>query len=156
VQGQPKVAFALVETPHKGMRMTNVLKAILRPVKMVSPVAPKVSEDIIPEPKMPINVEIPSGSDRSDPSGSVSTIHESDSLPEKEDLRAAEATPFIDHEYIIRHASQKKLTREKIADIQRYARDLNYPQGSLVYREMMKINIYIVFQTRKRLMCVAR
>lgn len=105
MQGQPKVAFALAETPHKGKRMTNVLKAILRPVKMVSPAVPKVSEDIIPEPKMPINVEIPSGSDRSDPSGSVSTIHESDSLPEKEDLRAPEATPFIDHEYIIRHAS---------------------------------------------------
>jgi hypothetical protein len=70
---------------------------------------------------MTINVEIPSSSDRADPSGSVSTRHESDSLSEKEDLPAPEATPSEDHEYIIHHASGKKMTREQIAEVQHYA-----------------------------------
>jgi hypothetical protein len=74
-------------------------------------------------------------SDRADPSGSVSTRHEYDSLREKEDLPAPEATPFVDHEYIIRHASGKKLTREHIVEVQHYARDLKYPLCSLVYGE---------------------
>ena len=52
----------LIGTPRKGKRMANVLEAILRPTKMVSPAAPKISEDIIREPKMAIDAEITPGS----------------------------------------------------------------------------------------------
>jgi hypothetical protein len=33
----------------------------------------------------------------------------------------------------VRHASRKQLSKEQIAEAQHYARDLKYPQGSLVY-----------------------
>jgi hypothetical protein len=36
-------------------------------------------------------------------------------------------------EFIVRHASGKKLSKEQIAEAQHYARDLQYPRGSLVY-----------------------
>ena len=36
-------------------------------------------------------------------------------------------------EFIVRHASGKKLLKEQIAEAQHYARDLQYPRGSLVY-----------------------
>jgi hypothetical protein len=38
-------------------------------------------------------------------------------------------------EFIVRHASGKKLSKEQIAEAQHYARDLQYPRGSLVYGE---------------------
>jgi hypothetical protein len=36
-------------------------------------------------------------------------------------------------EFIVRHASGEKLSKEQIAEAQHYARDLQYPRGSLVY-----------------------
>jgi hypothetical protein len=36
-------------------------------------------------------------------------------------------------EYIIRYASGKQLSSEQIAEVQHYAKELKYPQGSLVY-----------------------
>jgi hypothetical protein len=101
--------------------MANVLEVDIRPTKMAPPAAPKISV-------------ITSGSDRTDPSGSVSTRLKSDSLPEKEALPIPKAMSFEDLEYIIRHASGKKLTKEQIVVVQHYARDLRYPRGSLVYR----------------------
>jgi hypothetical protein len=120
-------------TPRKGKRMSNVLEAILRATKMAPSTTLNISEDIVRELEMAINVEITSGSDRVEPSGSVSTRLKSDSLPEKEALPTPKATRFEDLEYIIRHASGKKLTKEQIAEVEHYARDLGYPRGSLVY-----------------------
>jgi hypothetical protein len=48
--------------------MANVLKVVLRPVKMVSPAASKVSKDRIYEPKVAIDVEAPSDANRTDSS----------------------------------------------------------------------------------------
>jgi hypothetical protein len=36
-------------------------------------------------------------------------------------------------EYLVRHASGKRLSKEQIVKAQHYARDLKYPRGSLVY-----------------------
>jgi hypothetical protein len=41
--------------------------------------------------------------------------------------------PTEELEFIVRHASGKKLSKEQIAEAQHYARDLKYPRGSLVY-----------------------
>jgi hypothetical protein len=35
--------------------------------------------------------------------------------------------------YIVRHASGKQLSAEQVAETQHYAKELKYPQGSLVY-----------------------
>jgi hypothetical protein len=41
--------------------------------------------------------------------------------------------PIKELEFIVRHASGKKLSKEQIAEAQHYASDLKYPRGSLVY-----------------------
>jgi hypothetical protein len=38
VQEQPKLTSAVIGTPCKGKTMVNVLKAVLRPTKVASPV----------------------------------------------------------------------------------------------------------------------
>ena len=45
----------------------------------------------------------------------------------------APGAPTEELEFIVRHASWKKLSKEQIAKAQHYARDLQYPRGSLVY-----------------------
>jgi hypothetical protein len=133
-------------TLHKGKRTTKVLKAILRPAKMVSPATSKVSEDVISEPKVAIDVEAPFDVNRAGSLGTVSVMDATrektqgkiksskfDSLSKKEGLPAPKEVPFIDHKYIIRHASGGKLTREQIAEVQHYAQDLKYSPSSLVY-----------------------
>ena len=56
-----------------------------------------------------------------------------ESLPEKSTSPAPEAPPRGDLEYIVRHASEKQLSLDQIAEVQHYAKDLKYPRGSLVY-----------------------
>jgi hypothetical protein len=45
----------------------------------------------------------------------------------------APGAPAEELEFIVRHASGKKLSREQIAEAEHYARDLKYPRGSLIY-----------------------
>jgi hypothetical protein len=124
---------SLTGTPRKGKRMANVLEVVLRPTKMVPRAIPRISEDIIRELKMANDAEITPGSGVADPSGSISTRFVPDSLSGKKALPTTEAPSVEDLEYIVQHASGKKLSKEQIAGVQHYARDLKYPRGSLVY-----------------------
>jgi hypothetical protein len=45
-----------------------------------------------------------------------------------------EAPPQGDLIYIVRHASRKQLFAKQLAETQHYAKELKYPQGSLIYR----------------------
>jgi hypothetical protein len=40
---------------------------------------------------------------------------------------------FEDFDYIIRHASGKRLSKEEIFEAKHYARELKYPKGALVF-----------------------
>jgi hypothetical protein len=53
-------------------------------------------------------------------------------LPEKAAAPTPEA-PSEDLDYIIRHASGKRLSEEEFFEAQHYARELNYPKGALVF-----------------------
>jgi hypothetical protein len=53
-------------------------------------------------------------------------------LPEKVVAPAPEA-PSEDLDYIIRHASGKRLSEEEIFEAKHYARELKYPKGNLVF-----------------------
>jgi hypothetical protein len=57
---------------------------------------------------------------------------EKESVPEKPKSPAPEA-PLKEMEFIVRHALGKQLSEEQVAKVQHYAKDLKYPQGSLVY-----------------------
>jgi hypothetical protein len=65
VQEQPKLTSTATGTPRKGKRMANVLKAVLRPAKMASPVTPKISENVITKLKVTTNIETSSDIDKS-------------------------------------------------------------------------------------------
>jgi hypothetical protein len=92
---QLKVTSAPEGTPKKGKRMTNVLEAVMRPLKMTPSTAPKISvifDDVVELPKMASNVEISSGLKKADPSGSILGRRDADKLLEKENLSAPEAS----------------------------------------------------------------
>lgn len=112
---------------------------------MTSPTTSNVSEDVISEPKVAIDVEVSFDVNKASSSGTDSIIYATreetqdkiksskfDILSEK-GLPAPEEAPFTSHEYIIRHASGRKLTREQITEVRHYVEDLKYPTGSLVY-----------------------
>jgi hypothetical protein len=45
----------------------------------------------------------------------------------------APEAPSEDLDFIIRHASRKRLSEEEIAEVKHYARELKYPKGALVF-----------------------
>jgi hypothetical protein len=51
----------------------------------------------------------------------------------KESESPAAGAPVEEFEFIVCHASGKKLSKEQFAEAKHYARDLKYPRGSLVY-----------------------
>jgi hypothetical protein len=53
-------------------------------------------------------------------------------LVEEIDTVAPEASSKI-HDYIVRHASGKKLSEEEIFEANHYARELKYPKGAVVF-----------------------
>jgi hypothetical protein len=53
-------------------------------------------------------------------------------LPKKVATPAPEA-PSEDLDYVIRHASGKRLSEEEIFEAKHYARELKYPKGALVF-----------------------
>ena len=58
-----------------------------------------------------------------------------ESLPEELTSPIPEVPSWDDLEYIVRHASGKRLPEEQVAEVQHYTKDLKYPWGSLVYGE---------------------
>jgi hypothetical protein len=56
-----------------------------------------------------------------------------ESLREKPLAPAPKAPSRSDLNFIIRHASGKQLSAEQVIETEHYAKELKYPQGSLVY-----------------------
>jgi hypothetical protein len=74
-----------------------------------------------------------------------------ESLPEKLSPPTPKAASTEDLEFIIPHALRKQLTQRQIAEAQHYARDLNYPQGSLVYDGDEENDFLYSFLTSRKL-----
>jgi hypothetical protein len=66
------------------------------------------------------------------PSETAPLILEKEGAPEKSKSPTPEA-PAEELEFIVRHDSRKQLSEDQIAETRQYAKDLKYPQGSLVY-----------------------
>jgi hypothetical protein len=132
-----KVAKAPATTP-KRRRMASVLEAVMESTKALTPTpAKKVAEAVAAcakteaEPSAPTEVE-PAATERAEQkSPDISMALEKDA-PEKAKTPIPEA-PFKDFDFIIRHASRKRLSEEEIAEARHYARELKYPKGALVY-----------------------
>jgi hypothetical protein len=58
---------------------------------------------------------------------------EKEGVPEKSKFPPAPEAPTKELEFIVRRASGKQLLEEQIIETRQYAKDLKYPQGSLVH-----------------------
>jgi hypothetical protein len=118
--------------PNRGRRMANMLEAILRPSKVVTPSATNISKDKSEELKNDGESTVLDCADAG-PSESRPTEQVNESLSEKVAPPIPKVVSPGDFEFIILHASGKQLTKKQIAEAHHYAKDLKYPRGSLVY-----------------------
>jgi hypothetical protein len=135
----PKVSKAPAITP-KRRRMASMLDGVLESTRASTPAPAKetteatiVRAEVEAGPSVPIETE-PTEARQSieqEPSD-VAPVLEKEDVPKKVESPTLEAsTEELD--FIIRHASGRKLSEEEIAEARHYAWELKYPKGSLVY-----------------------
>jgi hypothetical protein len=114
-------------TPKK-RRMDSVLDAVIETTKALSPAPKKIAEAM----KVQAEAEArPSVSTERNPAApEEKTVGQF--VPEKTEAPAPKA-PNEDVDYIIRHASGKKLSQEEILEARHFAQRLKYPKGALVF-----------------------
>jgi hypothetical protein len=140
----PKVQKASAVTP-KRRRMANMLDVVLETTKSLSPVPTKrIAEAAKAQAEAETGqAEVEATKTQAEaeagPSAPVAvkpaTLEEKTSgqiAPEKFETPAPEA-PIENVDYIIRHASGKKLSEEEILEAIHYAQKLKYPKGALVF-----------------------
>jgi hypothetical protein len=124
----PKVSKAPAITP-KRRRMASMLDAVMESKRASTPAPAKETTETTTtraEPEAGPLVPIEQG-----PSG-VGLVLEKEDTPKKIESPTPEA-PSEELDIIIRHASGRRLSEEKIAEAKHYARELKYPKGALVY-----------------------
>jgi hypothetical protein len=137
----PKVAKAPATTP-KRRRMASVLGAVMETTRALTP-APikKVAEASTAHTETEAGPSVPA---ETKPAVTEKrTEQESPDIGiamEKEVAEEAKSpAPEVlskNFDFIIRHASGKRLSEEEIAEVKHYARELKYPKGVLVFNGM--------------------
>jgi hypothetical protein len=134
----PKVTKAPATTP-KRRRMASVLNAVMETTKALTPVpAKKVAEAVTAQakaeagPSVPIETKPVVSEDKAEQKTLDTGMAAGQGMTEKAKSPAPEA-PSEDVDYIIRHASGKRLSEEEILEAKHYARKLKYPKGALVF-----------------------
>jgi hypothetical protein len=141
-----KLQKSSVATP-KRRGMANVLDAVLETTKALSPTSTKKIAEVA---KAQAKAEIGQAEAKATkthaeaeagPSAPVAAKHAVPEektarqiAPEKIETPAPEA-PIENVDYIIRHASGKKLSEEEILEARHYAQKLKYPKGALVFND---------------------
>jgi hypothetical protein len=142
----PKVQKASAVTP-KRRRMANVLDAMMETTKALSP-APtkKIAEAATAQAEAETGqaeAEATKAQAEAEAGPLASIVAKPDApeektagqiAPEKIETPASKA-PIENVDYIIRHASGKKLSEEEILEARHYARKLKYPKGALVFND---------------------
>jgi hypothetical protein len=172
----PKIAKIASVTP-KRRRMASVLEAILESTKALTPssteapsvegentkkftevvitqVATEAGTSALAEARPSEAVEKGAETRPSDAAKAPLLLEKERATEESES--PAPGASIEEFEFIVCHASGKKLSKEQIAEAQHYVRDLQYPRGSLVYGGVMKMTSFIVCLTTKRFMFVRR
>jgi hypothetical protein len=147
----PKVSKIAAINP-KRRRMANVLDTVIESVKVSTPaLAPaaegealkKSSEATRAQTTAEAGPSVPAKarSSKAAEEGTETRPSEAAGAPlllekegdDEESESPAPGAPIKELEFIVRHASGKKLSKEQIVEEQHYARDLKYHRGSLVY-----------------------
>jgi hypothetical protein len=153
----------------KRRRMANILDAVLETTKALSPapakkVAPTETKSQVEAETRQAEAEAAQVQAEAEAGPSVPT----DTEPVAPEEKAAEqiAPEVIENpapealienvDYIIRHASGKKLSEEEVLEARHYARKLKYPKGALVFNGVMKMISYTVSRITKKYLFAGR
>jgi hypothetical protein len=137
----PKVAKAPATTP-KRRRMASVLGAVMETTRALTP-APvkKVAEAATAHteteagPSVPAETKPAVTEKRTEQESPDISIAMEKEVAEEAKSPAPEVLSK-NFDFIIRHASGKRLSEEEIAEVKHYARELKYPKGVLVFNGM--------------------
>jgi chemotaxis protein histidine kinase CheA len=135
----PKVAKAPATTP-KRRRMASVLDAFMESTRVLTPAPTKkvveaatACAETEARPSVPAESEPAATEQRAEQESPYADVAlEKKDAPEKAKSPILEASSE-DLDFIIRHASRKRLSEEEIVEAKHYARELKYPKGALVY-----------------------
>jgi hypothetical protein len=134
----PKVQKAPVATP-KRRRMASMLEAVMETTKALSPAptkkiveAVKIWAEAKAGPSAPIEMKVIAPEDKADQQTLDTGMAVGQDMTEKAKSPTPEA-PAEDVDYIVRHASGKRLSNEEILEARHYAQKLKYPKGALVF-----------------------
>jgi hypothetical protein len=134
----PKVAKAPATTP-KRRRMASVLDAVMETTAALTPTpVKKVAETVMARAETEVGPSVPGEADpaateqRAEQEFPDTSMALEKDVAEKAKSPAPEAPPE-DLDFIIRHASGKRLSEEEIAEAKHYARELKCPKGALVF-----------------------
>jgi hypothetical protein len=133
-----KMQKAPATTP-KRRRMASVLDAVMETTKALSPAPTKKVAEVVKvqaEPKagpsVPIKTKAATPEDKAEQQTSDTGMAAAQDMMEKAKSPALEA-PAEDVDYIIRHASRKKLSNEEILEARHYAQKQKYLKGAFVF-----------------------
>jgi hypothetical protein len=137
--GLPKISRAPAITP-KRRRMASVLDAVMELTRALTPaLAKNIAETVTARdetkawPSVPAEAEPAATEQRAEQESPDNGMAlEKKDAPEKAKSPIPKA-PSEDLDFIIRHASGKKLSEHEIVEAKHYARELKYPKGALVY-----------------------
>jgi hypothetical protein len=134
----PKVQKVPAATP-KRRRMASMLDAVMETTKAFSPAptkkvveAIKVQAGAEAGPSVPIGTKAATPEDKAEQQTLDTGMAAGQGMMEEAKSPALEASTE-DVDYIIRHASRKKLSKEEILEARHYAQKLKYPKGALVF-----------------------
>jgi hypothetical protein len=134
----PKVVKAPTTTP-KRRRMASVLDAVAETTRALTP-APvkKVAEAVTAHteteagPSVSAETKLAAIEQKAEEESPDISVALEENVDKKAKSPAPEA-PAEDLEYIIRHASGKRLSEEEVFEAKHYAQELKYPKGALVF-----------------------
>jgi hypothetical protein len=133
-----KVIKAPATTP-KRRRMASVLDAVMESTKVLTPAPSKkfaeaatAQADAEAGPSVPIETKPIAPEDKAEHQTLDTGMTAGQIIIEKAEAPTPEA-PSEDINYIIRHASGKRLSEEEVLEAKRYTRKLKYPEGALVF-----------------------
>jgi hypothetical protein len=120
--------------------MASVLDAILESTRAPTPASAKEAAEAATArvevevgPSVPIETEpIKTKQNIEQGPSDATLVLKKEDAPKKVESPNPEAS-IEELDFIIRHASGKKLSEEEIAEARHYAKELKYPKGSLVY-----------------------
>jgi hypothetical protein len=150
----PKVAKAPATTP-KRRRMASMLDAIVETTRALTPYpVKKVAEAATAHteteagPSMPAETKLAAAEQRAEEESPDTGVALEKSVAKESKSPTLEA-PSEGLDYIIRHASGKRLSEEEVFEAKHYARELKYSKGALVVTPQVLLRVFTQDYTSK-------